>query len=303
MTGRLLQAFGSSAQSVVGMAIIADLFHGVARARVIAITGIIYPIAFASAPILGAKLSMLYGWKSSFIFVFVGAVIYFVLFSKYVPETLRTSSKHPLSFKSAFQNYTLFLKNKLFILYCSIHSFTIAIFMLYIANAPFFYKNQMGLPMETYVYFQSIPCAGQIVMTFLSRHILKKYGMRSSFIMGAIGYVLSCFALIITANFFPNNPYIACGAMCIPYVSSTFVFAVVITKATEMFPHMVGASSGLFSFLRTMGGTILIGFGTEILNTTVPQVYTFMGIITAIIICSMTYILATGLKKEDSNHH
>ncbi len=299
MIGRLLQAFGSSAQSVIGMAIIADLFSGIERAKIIAITGIIYPIAFSSAPFIGGKLSEKYGWQASFVFVFLGVFIYFVLFSKYIPETLKpSSSKKFLSLKSTFVNYSLFLKNRLFLLYASIHTLTIAVFMLHLANSSFFYKNQMGLPMNKYIYLQAIPCIGQIAMTFLSKYILKKYGMRSCFKMGGIGYGLGFLALALTAIFFPTNPYIVCGSICIPYVSSTFVFAISITKATEIFPDMAATSSGLFSFLRTIIGVILLGFGIIILDTTVEHVYSFMALILAAVTCSIFYILKTTLKED-----
>lgn len=173
--------------------------------------------------------------------------------------------------------------------------------MLYLANSSFFYKNEMGLPMSKYVYLQSIPCIGQIVMTFLSKYILKKYGMRSCFKMGGIAYGLGFLALTLTVMFFPKNPYIVCAAVCFPYISSTFVFAISITKATEIFPDMAATSSGLFSFLRTIIGVVLLGFGIMLLDTTVEHVYTFMALIIAVVTCSIFYILKVTLKEED-NH-
>jgi DHA1 family bicyclomycin/chloramphenicol resistance-like MFS transporter len=300
MCGRLLQACGSSAQTVVGMAIIADLFRGVERARVLSTTGIIYPIAFASAPILGAELSVLYNWQASFIFLFIGASVYFILFSIYVPETLRSHGKRDLSPKSVFQDYGKFLKSKLFIFYSCTHALTITVFMLYLANASFIYKNHMNLDISTYKFFQIIPCVCQIVFTVVARHVLQKYGMRASFILGGYGYALSFVAMGAMIIFAPNDPYIVCAVTCIPYISSTFVFAVAVTKATELFPHMAGTTSAVFSFLRTVLSGILLAIGTTFLTSTIHQVYPYMMIIIAIIFFIILYILTVSLQKEDS---
>lgn len=301
MVGRLMQACGSSAQAVVGMAIIADLFRGVERARVLSITGIIYPIAFSCAPILGAELSIRYGWQSSFVFLFTGAVIYFCLFWAYVPETLSKDKRHALSFMKIFRNYGLFLKNKLFILYCSIHALTISVFMLYVANASFIYKNQMGLDMKTYVYFQAVPSVFQILFTIVARHVLKNHGMRTSFLIGGWGYGISFISMLIMLLFFSSNPYVMCAATCIPYIASAFVLAVAVTKATELFPHMAGTSSAVFSFLRTILCGVLLGCGTIFLDTDVLQVYPYMMAIILVILGVIAYILHFSL-KADTQH-
>ena len=298
MVGRFMQACGSSAQAVVGMAIIADLFRGVERVRVLSITGIIYPISFACAPLLGGQLSILYNWQASFIFLFVGALIYLCLFSMYVSETLPKDKRHVLSFKKVFINYGLFLKSKLFIFYCSIHSLTISVFMLHLANSSFIYTDQMGLGISTYQFFQIFPCICQMIFTIIARHILQKYGMRFSFIVGGYVYALSFLVIGITVSFFSNDPYIVCAATCVPYIASTFVFAVAVTKATELFPHMAGISSAVFAFLRTTLGGVLLGCGTIFLGTDVFQVYIYMMGIILVILMVIIYILQFSLKID-----
>lgn len=298
--GRLLQSFGSSAQSVISLTIITDLFFGRERAKMLSIIGIIFPVSFALAPIVGGKLQVLYGWQSSFIAIGLCVFVYFLLFCFYVPETLHTSKRVQINLKKVFADYKAFFKSRVFISYASVQSLTIAIFMLYLANAPFFYMRGMGMSPDQYSFFQAAPFIVQILGTFFARDVLAKQGMNKAFLIGAYIYALGFVAFLLSAFFFATNPYIVCLAACFPYVGSAFVFAVAISKAMELFPHLAGTSSAVFAFLRTIIGAAFLGFGTQILDTSVLQVYIFMSSIMLMILGLIVYLLRTNLKAKES---
>src|SRR4029450_9235679 len=67
IAGRITQAVGVCAASVLARAIPRDLFVGEALARVLALTLVAMAAAPGFSPLLGGALDHLFGWKSAFL--------------------------------------------------------------------------------------------------------------------------------------------------------------------------------------------------------------------------------------------
>jgi DHA1 family bicyclomycin/chloramphenicol resistance-like MFS transporter len=75
LTGRVIQAAGACATSVLSRAIARDLFSGAALGRTMALIMIAMAAAPGFSPLLGGALDHYFGWRSEFVFigVFAGA--------------------------------------------------------------------------------------------------------------------------------------------------------------------------------------------------------------------------------------
>ena len=74
LIGRVLQALGACATSVLSRAIARDLFSGAALARAMALIMIAMSAAPGFSPLLGGALDQLFGWRSGFALVAAFAV-------------------------------------------------------------------------------------------------------------------------------------------------------------------------------------------------------------------------------------
>ena len=75
LTGRVIQAAGACATSVLSRAIARDLFSGAALARAMALIMIAMAAAPGFSPLLGGALDHYFGWRSEFVFIGVFAAI------------------------------------------------------------------------------------------------------------------------------------------------------------------------------------------------------------------------------------
>src|ERR1700674_2874724 len=75
LIGRVIQAAGACATSVLSRAIARDLFSGAALARAMALIMIAMAAAPGLSPLLGGALDHYFGWRSEFIFVGAFAAI------------------------------------------------------------------------------------------------------------------------------------------------------------------------------------------------------------------------------------
>src|SRR5947209_15944713 len=69
LTGRVIQAAGACATSVLSRAIARDLFSGAALARAMALIMIAMAAAPGFSPLLGGALDHIFGWRAEFAFV------------------------------------------------------------------------------------------------------------------------------------------------------------------------------------------------------------------------------------------
>lgn len=75
IAGRVVQALGVCAASVLSRAIARDLFDGEALARALSLTMIAMAAAPGFSPLLGSALDGVFGWRSTFAFVGIAGVV------------------------------------------------------------------------------------------------------------------------------------------------------------------------------------------------------------------------------------
>src|ERR1700738_761947 len=96
LVGRVIQAAGACATSVLSRAIARDLFSGAALARAMALIMIAMAAAPGFSPLLGGALDHAFGWRSEFAFVGVFALIGAIAYGALLGETHR-STRIPLN--------------------------------------------------------------------------------------------------------------------------------------------------------------------------------------------------------------
>src|SRR5947209_8088904 len=86
LIGRLVQAAGACATSVLSRAIARDLFEGEKLARVLTFVMVAMAAAPGFSPLVGGALDHFFGWRSEFVFVAIFAAVaataYFVVFGE-----------------------------------------------------------------------------------------------------------------------------------------------------------------------------------------------------------------------------
>lgn len=87
VAGRVIQALGVCAASVLSRAIARDLFEGETLARVLSLTMIAMAAAPGFSPLLGSGLETTFGWRSTFLFVATAGCVIAAAYAFGLPET------------------------------------------------------------------------------------------------------------------------------------------------------------------------------------------------------------------------
>ncbi len=95
LAARVMQGLGAAGPRVVALAIIRDLYSGRVMARIISIAMMIFTLVPAVAPMLGAGVIALSGWRSIFALFILFALIVCIWMGLRLPESLASENRRP----------------------------------------------------------------------------------------------------------------------------------------------------------------------------------------------------------------
>jgi MFS transporter, DHA1 family, multidrug resistance protein len=143
--GRVIQALGACAASVLSRAIARDLFDGEALARALALTMIAGAAAPGFSPLLGSALDGLFGWRITFLVVAAFGVVLALHYSRRVGETHRADRRASLAASAVASAYGRLAVDPRFLLPALSVSLVIGGLYTFFAAAPAVLMSELGL--------------------------------------------------------------------------------------------------------------------------------------------------------------
>jgi DHA1 family bicyclomycin/chloramphenicol resistance-like MFS transporter len=249
---RILQGVSAGAGIVVGRALIRDTYADVPAARLLSLVTMIFSIAPAIAPIIGGWVVKYYDWRTIFLLLFGYTVLLLWYCYRRLPETLPQERRQPFNPSFLAHSYMQVFRSPLFQFKAGALSFNFAGLFLYVAAAPVFITQHLGLGPDQFGW-QFVPVVAGIFLGAFSANRLA--GRISIPKQVAIGYTLligaSLANVIYHALFPPALPW-----SVIPLFFYTFGMSLTAPGITllilDLFPHIRGIMASCQSFTQTM---------------------------------------------------
>src|ERR1044072_6345822 len=161
LVGRVIQAAGACATSVLSRAIARDMFSGAALARAMALIMIAMAAAPGFSPLLGGALDHAFGWRSEFVlvaaFAALGAIAYAVVFG----ET-HHATRTPLDPPAIAKNYFGLIADRRFVVPAATVSLIMGgLFAMFSAAPPVLISTMHFTPIQLGLFF-----AGTVLIVF-----------------------------------------------------------------------------------------------------------------------------------------
>jgi DHA1 family bicyclomycin/chloramphenicol resistance-like MFS transporter len=247
---RALQGVCAGTGMVVGRAIIRDCFHGVEAQRLMSQITLVFGIAPAVAPVLGGVLLNTLGWRSIFWTMLVLVIALLIWSLRSLPETLPANARQSLAPSKMWRNYSSVLRHREFLLLATIPALNFAGFFLYIACAPIFLIDMLGVSTYGFAWLFLPMIFGVMLGAAVSGRVA---GRMSPSRTVRLGYVLMfsgvVFDLAVAWFVTPGVPW-----HVLPIMLYTMGSAVVAPSVTllmlDLFPTMRGLASSLQGFFH-----------------------------------------------------
>ena len=255
---RILQGIGLSGGMVVGRATIRDLYGEDGAAQIIAGLSIVLTLLQAFAPIPGGYLQAWIGWRANFAAVAILAVVALALVLRYVPDSSRRegpsrSETAALLARTMLASYRSLLQTRRFAAYALTAAGAHAGFHIFTAGAPAVLIIGLAIPPQDYGYYASLPPIGFLLGSFLSNRLTRRFGVDSLIAIGTAVLIPAGFAMVALAALRFGSPYAIVGPMILICCGSGLITPNAVAGSLGVKVGIVGAASGLASFLQMIG--------------------------------------------------
>lgn len=255
---RFLQALGGAAASVLGRAVVRDLFPLTAAARVFSLMHLVTMLATLVAPLLGSYLMLLAGWRSLFLLLLAFAAICLALVTFNLPES-HPPERRGASLGQVFRAYGHMLLTPVALGFILCMGLSFAGMFAFITASPFVYIQYFGVSPQHYGGLFALNIAGVIVATLLNARLVSRFGTRQMLQGGTAIVALAGIALALVGGVdLGGLPAVVICILC--YVSMTgLIGANCLASLLAHFPQQAGAAAGLAVSLQFGLGMIFSG--------------------------------------------
>lgn len=252
--GRVIQAAGACATSVLSRAIARDMYSGAALARAMALIMIAMAAAPGFSPLLGGALDHYFGWRSEFVlvagFAALGALAYGAVFG----ETHR-ATRTPLDPLAITKTYFGLIADRRFVVPAATVSLIMGGLFAMFSAAPRILIEAMHLtPIQLGLFF-----AGTVLIVFaagmLATRLAPRYGLDRSIRGGLFVAATGGIAMLLVSLYGPTLlSYLA--ALSVFLLGMGIVNPLGTAQALSPFGDKAGAASALVGFWQMMTAAI-----------------------------------------------
>ena len=264
---RVLQGLSAGVGLIVGRAVIRDVLHGDDAQRLMSQVSMVFGIAPAIAPVIGGWILGWERWPAIFWFLVAFSLLLLAATWFALPETHPVAERTPLRAKPLLRGYWSIFANARFQRLAAAATFNFGALFLYIASAPAFVVDLMGLGERDFGWFFIPMISGMMLGAWVSgRSAGRISGMR----LANIGF--ACCGVAVLSNIaynllaaVPAVPW-AVLPMSLNAFGIALVFPIVTLAILDMYPRQRGGASSLQAFTALVSNAVIAGVLSPLLS-------------------------------------
>jgi MFS transporter, DHA1 family, multidrug resistance protein len=174
-TLRVLQGLGAAAAAVVAMAIVRDLFTGLAAAKLLSRLMLVMGAAPVLAPTLGGQVLRWADWRGVFVTLAVLGTLIAALTVVALPETLPAERRRSYGVAGTIRTYGSLLRDRTFVGLILVAGLAMAAMFAYVSGSSFVFQEQYGMDEQTFALTFGAGAVGLIAATQLNVRLLRRF--------------------------------------------------------------------------------------------------------------------------------
>ena len=270
MFARALQGLGACATFVVAFAIVRDKYGSERSGQMITYLNGIVCFIPALAPILGAWLTVQFGWRMNFMFLTLFALAGLVITLTLFRET-RPADSHYQGHILDLRRFVPILKTPIFLFNSLLCMVAMSAILVYVTLAPGWIITHLGGTVADFTFWFTLNAVLSIVASFITPIYIKRNSQKalrvgvtvlvaSGILMIALSHIESAIALML------------------PILIAALGFALSLGSAAGMalsrFPKQAGTAFALIGAMQMSGASVLV-FLTQYLGLSTPWLIAF----------------------------
>ncbi|TEW46470.1 multidrug effflux MFS transporter [Psychromonas algicola] len=259
---RVLQGIAACATSIVVFSAVRDSFNMQQSAHYYSYLNGVICVIPALAPTLGGFLALQFGWRSTFIFMMLFAILVLFIVIFKLPET-RPSNTKSSGALYRWARYQPVLNNTNFVFYAVVCMISMASIVTYVSYAPSWVIKHLGLSELTFSYLFGLNALINIAACFIAPKVIKKMGNRKTILLALWLMILSALLQLAVQQLPVANALLAGLYFMLPMLALCIGFALILGPATSLaldaFAERAGTASAMLGCIQMAGAAVLAG--------------------------------------------
>ncbi|MGK5678243.1 multidrug effflux MFS transporter [Actinoplanes sp. URMC 104] len=199
-TLRVLQGLGAAAASVVAMAIVRDLFSGLAAAKLFSRLMLVIGVAPILAPTIGGTVLNWTSWRGVFVVLTLASIAILTATALVLPETLEAGRRRNGGVGGTLRDYGRLFTDRTYVGLILVAGLAFSALFAYVSGSSFVFQEEYGMDEQQFAYVFAAGAIGLIGATQFNVRLLRRWQpvqiLATALAAGSVfGVVLLVFAL------------------------------------------------------------------------------------------------------------
>src|SRR5450830_804581 len=254
---RCLQGFGIAATNLLAKAIITDTFSGAALMHVFTYMATAWGLAPILAPVIGAHLQTLFGWRSCLTFLLIYSIVMWLFLWCY-RETLKNPVHlHP---QTLVKNAGMILTSPVFQSCFLAQGLCCSILLVFNIVGPFMVQNTLHKP-PTYFGYLALAIGLMYFLGGISNRVQhpRLPSPESRLRIGARVMTGAAIAMLILAVTVGLQVWTLTSPVLLMAFCAGAMYPTLMAKGNSIFPHIAGLTSAILGFALLVVASLMMG--------------------------------------------
>lgn len=269
LAGRFVQGLGGAAVMVVPRAVIRDLTTGHEATRLMAAIMLVISVSPFLAPLAGAGLMAVAGWRAIFGALVVATLVSLATTRFLLPETLPPQERQPVSLAATLAGAKHLLGHRGFMALTFLGGFGMASFFVFLASASFVYAEDFGLTPTQFSLAFAVNAVGFFASSQFAARLGMRFGAQRVMVRATIGFALASFALFLIGLSGHAGLAVTMAGLFVANACLGLVIPTAMVMALEEHGPIAGLASSLGGTLQMLAGGAMIAVSGPFFDGTV----------------------------------
>jgi DHA1 family bicyclomycin/chloramphenicol resistance-like MFS transporter len=258
IAGRAVQGFGGAALMVVPRAIIRDMYTGHAATRLMAAVMLVISVSPMLAPLAGAGLMAVTGWRGIFATLLVAGLASLLILTFAQTETLRPENRQPFDLQATLRGSRRLLTDRVFMGLTFLGGFGMASFFVFIASASFVYTEGFGLSPTGFSLAFAVNAIGFFAASQAAGPLGLRLGARRVMVWATFGFFALTTLLFALALMGLVTLPVCIGGLFLANACLGLIIPTTMVMALDEHGDIAGLASSLGGTLQMLAGGAMI---------------------------------------------
>jgi len=258
---RVLQGVGACAISIVVFSVVRDNFTRVKSAQYYSYLNGAICVIPALAPTLGGLLAIHFGWRSTFVFMTLAAILVLFITMLKLPET-RPENTDVSGKIYHFERYTVILKDGHFLFYAFACMAGMASILGYASYSPLWLIQHLGVSEMTFSTLFGLNALVNIIASFSAPIVIKRFGNHRTVIIAFVTMLAAALLELATQAWHFSTALAGAYAFMLPMMLLCIGFSFLLGPATTMalssFGQRAGTASAILGCIQMSGAALSV---------------------------------------------